>query len=246
MRFFAILIGSVVVMLMAFGAIHFWGLGQVYPKYDHAFFNGDKPWIALNYSQQKALEQNPQILVWIDVFRDAQRTLVVDSAKNELTLNDTLKKWSGRRIILNLSSNDEDLDRQLAEFLPPYMKKSPILLQSEFDIVLRATKEILDDLPYGSSQSDRMRFNAFAGMAPWSGGLISATPFRGDVYVSPLKWKNISLVNKMIVDEIHRRQKYVLIGPLQTKEELRQAQSLDADGYYLQNAQLLNDLSAAH
>ena len=246
MKFFLILIGSVIAVFMGMGTIYFWGMGQIHPKYEHVFFTPKTPWIALPYSQEQELQKISDAIVWMDVYRNSQSTFVVDSKDSNSSLADLLKKWSGRGIILNINSNVEDIDRQLSEFLPSYIKNSAILLQSEYDIILRATKESFADIPYGSSQSDRMRFSVFAGMAPWPGGLISATPFHGDVYISALKWKSISLVNKVVVDEIHRRQKYVLIGPLKNEDELRQAQSLDADGYYIQNMQLLKSLTATH
>ncbi len=227
---------------MSLGAIYFWGIGQVYPKYDHPFFSVPTPWVAVPHDFSQELKDHPQWIAWVDVFRDSHGTLVVDKIDSATNLVEVLKEWKGRRIILNIKSNVEDIDRELAEFLPAYLDQSPILLQSEYDIILRSTKESLANLPFGSSQSDRLRLNSYQGMAPWPGGLLSAAPFHGDAFITPLKWKSVPLVNELLAREIHRRQKYLIIGPLMDLSELHLAQSLGADGVFITNKTLLETM----
>ena len=95
------------------------------------------------------------------------------------------------------------------------------------------------NIPYGSSQSDRLRMKAFENLAPWKAGLLPATPFKGDVYFSPLKWRNIEMLTSEIISEMKRRQKHVVIGPINNEEELKRAKSLAPDGYLINDANLL-------
>jgi hypothetical protein len=247
MRFLVILFGTVLAGFLSLGIIYFWGMGRVYPKYDHPFLAAKKPWIVLPrpLSEDSAVTKKiPEFVTWIDVYRNKENTLIVDSLQSTQPLSEVLPKLKGHRVILNIASNVEDIDRQIVEFLAPYVSNTPILLQSEYDVVLRATKEDSANMPFGSSQSDRLRFDTFSGMAPWAGGLLPATPFHGDVYISPLKWKNVSLISPLIVQELHRRQKDVIVGPLRTTEELQQAQSLAPDGFILQNKDVLEQFLA--
>ena len=249
MRVFGIMFGTLVIVLMSLGAIYFWGLGQVNPKYDHAFFeisaesNPPKiPWIVVPRSFSEELASHPKWIVWIDVFRDKNQTLVVDNKEGSVALTQVLGTLKGRRIILNIAANVEDIDRQLAEILPPFLDETPIVLQSEFDVVLRSTKESIANLPFGSSQSDRLRLNSFEGMAPWSGGLLPAATFHGDILITPLKWKAVPLLDANVIKEIHRRQKYVIVGPLLNQDEVHQAQSLGVDGYFIKDKAVLASL----
>ncbi len=242
MRLISIILGTTIFVLMALAVIYFWGLGQVHPKYDHAFFKQSPPWIVVPRSFTEEISTHAEDIIWVEVYQDSHKTLVVDKVDSQMNLAEVLTALKGRRIILNIDSNTEDLDRQLAEFLPVYLDSTPILLQSDFDVVLRATKESLANLPFGSSQSDRLRLNAFAGMAPWSGGLLPATPFRGDVFITPLKWRAVPLINEVVAQEVHRRQKYLILGPLINQDELQQAQSLGADGYFTKEMSLLGSL----
>ncbi len=181
-------------------------------------------------------------IIWLDVYRDSSGTLVVDRAEGGPALFQILDKLEGQRVILNIESNVEDIDRQLTQGLPAFLGKTPFLLQSRYDVVLRATKETFADVPYGSSQSDWLRMNSFSGMAPWRGGLLPAAPFRGDVYIAPLRWRKIPLIKEELVTEIHRRQKYLIAGPLKTLDELHQAQRLGIDGYYVTEPSVLESL----
>jgi hypothetical protein len=242
MRFFAVLFATIVVACMSLGIIYFWGMGRVYPKYDHPFFTPAKPWVVLPrtlFNDPSIQRRDPNFIEWIDVYRNKENTLVIDKLESTELLSEAMPKLKGRRVILNIASNVEDIDRQMSAFLAPYLENTSVLIQSEYDVVLRATKEESANMPFGSSQSDRLRFNTFEGMAPWPGGLLPATPFHGDIYISPLKWKNISLVNSRIVQEVHRRQKYVILGPLRQNSELEQAQSLAPDGFILENKDVL-------
>jgi len=248
MRFAFVILGTVVASLMALGTVYFWGLSQVYPRFDHPFLEAPLPWIAVPYQWAQDTEVNgpkdvtkPETLQWwVDIYRSSGGALVVNSQAGALSLHDLLaeapphQKW-----ILNFKQNTEDLDRQAADILRPLASRQDFLVQSDFDIVLRATKAEFAPVPYGSSQSDRMRFRTFGGMAPWPGGLLPATPFRGDVFVTPLKWHAVSLIDDAIRTELKRRQKPLLLGPLSSRQELEQAQQLRPEGVYLTEKSLL-------
>ena len=183
----------------------------------------------------------------MDVFRAKSEDLVIDSVDSTKTLVTLLNENPHRRWILNIKQNAMDIDQQLGRVLKPFLAKQEILIQSEFDVVMRSTHDEMANTPYGSSQSDWLRFTSFQGMAPWSDGLLPAVPFKGDVLITPLFWKHTPLLNDRIVHELHRRQKSVIAGPLTTKVELEQAESLGGlDGFYITNPDLLPGFATRH
>jgi len=246
MRFLAISISTVVFLGIAAGMLYFWGMGRVFPKYEHSFFEGPRPILVVPWSFENALVTNKNAILWADIYANSKDSLLVgpwgENEKNLKTrddfpsldrplLVDLFRKYPGRKFILNIVSNTTNIHAQILDVAKEMIQKKNIAIQSEYDIVIRATKESFSDLPYGSSQSDRLRFNAFQSLAPWPGGLLPATSFRGDFYFAPLVWRKIPMMSPDIVNELHRRQKIILLGPLFSKSDLERAQSLGVDGY---------------
>jgi len=243
------------------GSIFFWGMGRVFPKYEHPFFQGNKPWIILPWSFQDSIQKKKEVIIWADVYSTSNDTLMVGPwgeneknlkyreeivSKDRPLLVDLLKKYPDRKFIINIVSNTMNIDSQILSATQNMIQRKNISFQSEFDIVLRSMKETFADLPYGASQSDRLRFNTFKSIAPWEAGLLPATPFRGDFYFAPLTWRKISMIDAQIVNEIHRRQKHVIIGPLKTIEDLKRAKGLGADGFLFENESLFKNYTTLH
>ncbi len=261
MRLIAITIGTLGILGMIAASIYFWGMGRVFPKYDHSFLSSAKPVLILPWSFQEGLKSYPEAVVWADVYATSTDTLLVapwgetdaTQKKRDETvsdkrplLTDLLRQFPKRKIILNVVSNSMNIDAQVLAAAKEMIEKKNIAIQSEYDIILRAMKESFADLPYGASQSDRLRFNTFQSLAPWNGGLLPAVPFRGDFYLAPLMWRKIPMMSPEIANELHRRQKLLLLGPISSEAELEQAKSLGADGYLIGNETLLNKFSTPH
>jgi len=239
MRFLAVLAGTCLFVTMIMGTIYFWGLGQIFPKFDHPFFAHSGPWVVVPFAWS---DQNPEVVSWLDIYRGKTGDLVIDQESSTKTLVSVLSENPHRRWILNIKQNAMDIDRQLATVLTPFLKTQELVIQSEFDVVLRSTHEEMANTPFGSSQSDSLRLASFQGMAPWSNGLLPAVPFKGDILISALKWRSTRLLSPEIINEMHRRQKTVIVGPLSTAEEFSQAQSLGPiDGFYFREKSLYQD-----
>jgi hypothetical protein len=236
MRLIAVTLGTIGFLFMLMGTAFFWGHGQVFPRFENAFFNHQRPWLILSWQSAIKLKKNSETIIWIDVARAPDQTLISDEGK---LLTDVLRQFPRNRVIINIISNVTDIDQQMLAVTKDLQKQERVLFQSEFDVVLRAMKDTFANVPYGSSQSDRMRFSIFESMAPWRSGLLPATPFRGDAFITPLRWKTIDLVSEEIAKELKRRQKFLILGPLFTADELKRAESLGPDGFYIGNSELL-------
>lgn len=246
------IIGLSAVCLFILGMIlssaHFWGLSQKPKTFEHAWFQLDRPW---RIAPLSLLEKTkPSDFIWIDVVRSQEQNLFAATSPIDLTkkywsdrelqelgfpqLKDALTRVEGRRLVLNLLSNVEGLDLQLSDLIGA-SGKDRILVQSEFDNLMRALKKLQPLWLYGSSQAERVRFRTFESL--W---ILTATPFQGDVYVGPLKQKNVELLTEQVAAEIKRRGQHLIVGPLKNKDEWDQALRLGADGVFIDHEELLH------
>lgn len=222
MRLLAIAVITLGVLGMSLSTIHYWGLSQPYQPYANDFFNGTTPWIVLPADQ---IEGKPaEFIGWMDVTENDFEKLAA-----------VLEKNPERKFILNINSNTERIDEKVAATIAK-VPDGKLLIQSPYDTVMSTIKEKRPLLAYGSSQADRMRFRTFQSM-----GILTATPFKGDVYVGSFKHNKVELFNEEIRNEFKRRFKKVIIGRLSTPEEVQQALRLDVDGIFLENPTLLID-----
>lgn len=253
MRLVAIAFAVLFFLGIVSGSIFYWGMGQVHPKYAHPFFPDQRPIVLLPWSFAAEIREMPEAIIWVDVYATSKDVLLVspwlEARENLKTrdenaslqrpfLVDLLRQYPNRKFMLNILSNSININAQVLAAAKAMIERKNIAMQSEFDIVIRALKESFSDLPYGTSQSDRLRFNTFQSLAPWQGGLLPATPFRGDFYFAPLLWRKIPMMSHEIAAEIRRRQKVLILGPLENEKELQQAESLGADGFLLGNESL--------
>jgi hypothetical protein len=108
-----------------------------------------------------------------------------------------------------------------------------VLIQSDTEIVIKSIKEQKPLWLFGTSRSDVMKIVSFDSI-----GLGPASPFHGDVFISPLKIMNRAAFNEDVLTEIRRRKKLVILGPLLTEQEIVDARSLKPDGYIYDNSRL--------
>jgi glycerophosphoryl diester phosphodiesterase len=187
--------------------------------------------------------------IWVDVVRSAEQNLYavnkpIDLSKKhwsdqELTaqgfaqLKDSLAETRDRNLILNLMTNADGIDLQISDLIGT-SGKGRIMIQSEYDILMRSIKKLQPLWLYGSSQGERVRFRTFESL--W---ILPATPFQGDVYVGPFKQKNVELLTEKVAQEIKRRGQKIIVGPVQTLEEYNLALRLGADGVFIDHEELL-------
>lgn len=232
---------------MILSSAHFWGLSQKPKTFEHAWFQLERPW---RIAPLALLEKTrPRDFIWIDVIRSREQNLYAATSPLDLTkknwsdqelqrlgfppLKEALARVSERPLVLNLLSNVEGLDLQLSDLIGA-SGKDRILVQSEFDNLMRALKKLQPLWLYGSSQAERVRFRTFESL--W---ILTATPFLGDVYVGPLKQMKVELLTENVAAEIKRRGQHLIVGPVKTKDEWDQALRLGADGVFIDHEDLL-------
>lgn len=151
-------------------------------------------------------------------------------------VTDFLSAFPNSRFILHVIDNAEGVHIVLRDALKPLLAQDRLLINSDADVVIMATKEQMPEWLYGSGHGALMRLLSFESIS-----LEVAAPFKGDVLVSPLKVLNRPMINQAVVNEGHRRNKKVLLGPLLTQDEVEQALAMKVDGYIFSDLELANN-----
>lgn len=144
-----------------------------------------------------------------------------------------LAEFPKQRFVLQIIDNAEGIHVVLRDALRPLMVNDRILINSDTDVILTATKEQVPEWLYGSGNSDLMRMLSFDSI-----GLISASPFKTDLVVTPLTVLNRPIINSNVIAEVRRRNKKVILGPLKNIDDFNKAKSFNPDGYIFSDADL--------
>ncbi len=235
-------------------AVRLWGLSQIHPKYESVYFNQTSvSEIIVPWEQSFFLEENPSWILWADVYRGDNDDLLVrpwieketpaknlegQSTPTRPLLTELLKNHPSTRFVVNVIENAEGIHHQLVKLLEDSSSLERVLVTSDFSIVTNAIKELRPVMLYGSSQQDLVKLKTMKSL-----GLLPAVAFKPDVLITPLRHKNIELVDLELVQEIHRRNKKVFLGPLDSFDDIALAKSMEADGLFIADPSLLQRTS---
>jgi len=249
MRILSIAAGTLLFLFMILMTIRLSGLNETYVPFDSTFLQGKTPYGIVGWEQNFLLEKNPELILWADVYRNKHDELLVkpwadrNQQKNDLDLSanptrpllkDLLQKFPKTRFIINCNVNINNIHVNLAQVIEEAKAEDHVMIASDYDTILISLKELKPRLVYGSSSSDITRIRSFQSL--W---VLPAAPLKADVYFVPLKYRGIDTVDADIVQEMHRRQKKVFLGPLSTKDEVQLALRLGADGLFVTDPFLL-------
>jgi hypothetical protein len=263
MRVILISIFSVALLFIILAITRFWGMGQHFPDFQHPFFSGStSPLFILKVSSEKEIDEALQLkkdfAFWLDVETTSDKKLIAFSREfspKEISieayrgpksmayefqklqnirpeireLKAVLTKYPDQRFILNVLDNVEDVHILLTDSLKGLSGEKRFLLQSNYNVVMTSIKEIEPFWLYGCSQADLMRFMTFESM--W---ILPSITFKGDVFISPFKLVNREAFNEDILQEVRRRKKKIVLGPLLSKAEFDDASRLKADGLVIE------------
>ncbi len=254
MKLLVLLIGSVVFTVLSLVTVRFWGLNQNYSAYEHRFFKQEKPWVVAHWEQSFFSEKIPGLILYANVYKTDHELFLVrpsieEKIKNQKSeqspsparplLQDFLKNHSTFRVVLNFEDNLAGIDQQIENALKDYNRTENIMIQSPYNSVLESVRKLESMFVYGSTMSDTMRFKTFDSI-----GIISVSPFKGDIYFSELKVKGKDAITKSISSELERRKIPIIIGPIKDFSEAQLALSLGASGLFIEKPEaFLNWLS---
>lgn len=274
MRIFFITLCSLIAVAILIFMARIWGLGQSYPLYDHAFFNGPTPLLILKVDSlekaQQAVELRPDVVLWLDVRFSREKTVFVlppakdrefldakqkeqeknpqtpilisgrlaeypwqqiqDFFKSTPTLLEFYQQFPKTRFIVNVIDNVGEAHTTLVEVLKDSKPNQRTLVQSDVLVLMTAIKEIKPEWVYGTSTPDLMRLMTFDSMY-----VLPSTQFKGDVFIAPFTIMKRPAFNDDIITEMRRRNKRILLGPIQSESQFAEASRLKVEGYITEN-----------
>lgn len=145
------------------------------------------------------------------------------------SLEEVLQKYPQQRMILNILDNARDVHTSTVDVLRKYKLGNRIVIHSQVDVVLKAIKELEPLWLYGTSQAELTRLLSLDSLA-----VLPAASMRSDVFIAPLKIMNRDVFTASLNEELLRRKKKVMLGPLLSAEEFEHAQKFKPNGYIFQ------------
>lgn len=261
MRVLFISIVSVAVLFVILMTTRLWGLGQVFPEFQHPFFAG-APVVILKVQTSKeleeALQQKPEIVFWLDVTTTKDHKLIVfarDFASTEMSI----EAYRGPK---SLAYNYQELQnmhpevRELKDVVGQYTQQRFLLniLDNVERVHISVTetlkglspeKRILLQSNYNVVMTSTKELEPF-----WLYGcsqadlmrfltfesmwILPATPFKGDVYIAPFVLVGRPAFHESTLEEVRRRNKKIILGPALDKKEFDDATRLKVDGVIIE------------
>lgn len=239
MRFLGLLAAIAVILGMIYFSILFWGMGRPITIFSNELLEKPSPWLIQPWDTKLDLGLNH--FLWADVVRDSGGVLRViptamrdqneavlsKSTELQKTLRELATETKNCCLVVNIISNVEDIDLQVSAEIPRDWDNR-LLVQSEYEPILTQLHIQRPLFAYGTSAADRVRWLTYQSL-----GLLPAVSFTRDVYVTPLRISGRLALSPGLVDEVHRRKRRVVVGPLRTESETREAKKYSPDGYFI-------------
>lgn len=243
MRILLITLVTFFVFFIALLTIKFWGKAQIYTDYKHAIFQ-QKSAVGIEFLRP-SYDRLAEVIksdknIYLDVTVTFDQKLVIpkrkwistekpirlfkyEEIKNDVILATDIKdQLVNRKIIFNLVENAQAIHETfMYDMKQMGMEKGEnFIVTSQFEAPIKALKEIAPALIYGSTQPEILKIVAMQSMY-----VLEAANIRADIIIHPLKIRNQNFFNDEIMEELKRRYKKIIVGPINS-EELSEAQRL--------------------
>lgn len=249
MRIIVVTICSLTVFFLGLLTVKFWGKAQTFPEYNHAMLQEQSSPIEFfkpNYDHlSEALASTKNLFLDVTVTFDQKlvipkrkfvatekpiKLFKYDEIKSDVLLVTDLKnRLINRKIIFNMVDNARAIHETfLFDLKAMGMDKGDtFIVTSQYEAPIKALKELAPAFVYGSTQPEILKIVAMQSMY-----VLEAVSIRADVIIHPLKIRNQLFYNDEILQELKRRHKKIIIGPI-AEEELPMARQLNPFGIIL-------------
>lgn len=251
MRIIVVTICSLLVFFLGLLTVKFWGKAQTYAEYPHVMLQGQGAPIEFfkpSYAQlNESLASNKNLFLDVTVTFDQKlvipkrkfvatekpiKLFKYDEIKNDVLLVVDLKEQlNKRKIIFNMVDNARAIHETFIYDLKAMGmdKGDGFIVTSQYEAPIKALKELAPAFVYGSTQPEVLKIVAMQSMH-----VLEAVSIRADVIIHPLKIRNQLFYNDEIIQELKRRHKKIIIGPI-GPDELLSAQQLNPFGIILKD-----------
>ncbi len=238
MRILIITAGTAFVCLILFLMLKVWGSSQAYLAYSHPFYN------TANKTTEPVLFEKPRFSEISEVLKNTKKNIYIDisstkdgfilihevnkyqtsSFRNQyfkdikdvvLNLADFKNDLKNRKIIFNLTENAIAGDKTLIEEFQKMglNDQAEILISSPYEVMSKSLKELAPTYIYAASKPEILRLKAMESFY-----LIETASVRADVIIHPLYFYKKLFFTETFVQEIKRRNKKIIIGPIPQSE----------------------------
>lgn len=198
--------------------IRFWGLGQNHTEFSSDFFQNTSGYVR-HWTDPKLQEND---VIWVDIVQnqDPDLVLIPNDSTEAPFLRDYLKTKPLSKMILNLNDNKMGVHQLLAKILKESQANQRVIVQSLYSPIILSTRTEAPSALYGTSQPDLLKFAAMEALH-----ILPAAPFKGDVFIAPLKLKGRPAFSAALIQEMRRRKKSIILGPVSNEQELEIARA---------------------
>lgn len=238
MRIILTTIGSLLVSLIIFWTIKFWGRSHTYTEYNHPLYAAASktpgPIIFIKPSFQNleaALQKEPNLYLNVLSTEDGRlvfpkkewdaklkplRYAKYDDVKNDVILVSDLKDiLPQKKIIFNMLENAQAGHIIFYDEIKKanLEKGDNFIATSPYEAMAASLKDIAPALLFGSTQPEILKITAMRSM-----GLLEALNLRADVVIYPLFIRNQKFWDQELIQELAHRHKRFIIGPIDEKD----------------------------
>lgn len=253
MRIIQAIIASLVVCVIVFFTIKFWGLSQPYSDYKHPFFNtseviifkkpqftqidqtltnsNDNVYIDIaNTRDQKVVIVPTNADQSIDHTKDVRNKLYADVEKDVLLLSKYKDQLQKRKIIFNLVENAIAGHLIFKDEIKALEldKAQNFIITTPYEVLAKSIKEEQPTFLFGTSQPEILKIKAMESL-----NLIEAATMRADVLLYPLTYYKQPFYTEALMSELKRRHKRIIVGPI-SPNDLDEAKKLNPLGIIIQ------------
>lgn len=235
MRILIVTIASLFVFFIGHLTIRIWGKSQTYSDYKHPMLleqNLPVEFLRPDFAHlEEALESAKNIYLdvtvtfdqklvipkrkWVETEKPLKLFSYADVKKDVLLVADFQKQLTKKKLIFNLTENAQAVHETfMFEMKKMGLEKGEnFIVTSPYEAPIKALKEIAPALVYGSTQPEILKIVAMQSMY-----LLEAATIRADVIIHPLRIRNQFFFNDEIIQEMKRRNKKIIIGPINADE----------------------------
>lgn len=235
MRLIVVTLLTLFISLVCFLTIKFWGQSLTYTEYKHPMLQPEQTPVEFYKPSFAALDSEiaGDHNLYLDLSVTFDQKLVIprrvwlstekplrlfkyDEVKEDVILfSEVAPKLKNKKLILNIIENAQAVHETFVHEMKQvgFEKGENFIVLSPYEAPAKALKEIAPAFVYGATQPEILKIVAMQSMY-----LLEAVSLRADVVIHPLKIRGHEFFNEALRDELKKRYKRMIIGPVDSEE----------------------------
>ena len=209
-----IIVFTGLITAMVWTMLYFWGFSKPIFKYQPMAMPTSKLFV-----KSRVRLEDPNVGYFIEIRYQEPHFMCYDLPCQSLDFPSSIP------YILNFDVNQEGIHLKFSQAFAAWSRNKNILLVSGYPTLIQSIKAQFPLWQYGTSEGEWVRFKIFQSL-----GLIHLPEMKGDIWTSPLKNHHQTVVDDVVVAEMVRRSRQVVVGPISREQEYRLVQGLGVHG----------------